>query len=57
MKSHVHLLSASALEPSVIVRMSTQHCDHVLKNLFAQLLTVRLGFLLGEGKLQGKTLV
>lgn len=50
-KPHTHMIVANALELSVIVKMSTQHCDHVLKNLFIQLLTVCLG-VLGEGKLQ-----
>ena len=56
MKPHMHTLVANALELSVIVRMSTQHCDHVLKNLFIQLLTVCLGALLRGGKLQGMQL-
>lgn len=51
----MHMLVANALELSVIVSTSTQHCDHVLKNLFVQLLTVCLGVLRGD-KLQGMQL-
>lgn len=39
---------------SISVRMSTQHCGHVLKNVCIQLFMVCSGVLLGEGKLQGK---
>lgn len=36
-KAHMHMLVDNALELSVIVSMSTQHCDQVLENLLVQL--------------------
>lgn len=35
-KAHMHMLADNALELSVIIRMSTQHCDQVLENLLVQ---------------------